>query len=188
MGQLDRSQKVRFAELEKRIEQGMETWMDVGRALAEIRDTKLYRDEFLNFSDYLTQRWGMSKTHANRLIKADGVVRKIEKAGKKPPKSERVVREAAKDPDPVEALDEAEAQHGPSPSASQVAETVRKRASSNGPSLSDLVKRVKERVGSAQRALDDIRTDSRHHAEAVEHLRSAMTCLTRLQSEDDDDF
>lgn len=44
-----------------------------GNALLEIRDSRLYRALFGTFEDYCRGRWGMSKTHANRMIDAANV-------------------------------------------------------------------------------------------------------------------
>jgi hypothetical protein len=43
-------------------------WGIGGMALAEIRDSRLYREEFETFEDYCKERWDMSKMHAYRLI------------------------------------------------------------------------------------------------------------------------
>ena len=39
-----------------------------------IRKEQLYKDKYKTFDDYCRERWGYSKTHANRLIDAAGVV------------------------------------------------------------------------------------------------------------------
>lgn len=54
--------------LEDVIEAGLRTFIEVGRALIDIRDQRLYRGAHATFDDYCRDRWGMSKTHANRLI------------------------------------------------------------------------------------------------------------------------
>lgn len=53
---------------ETTIERGLKTFYAVGNALVEIRDERLYRKAYGTFEDYCQERWGMSKTHANRLI------------------------------------------------------------------------------------------------------------------------
>jgi hypothetical protein len=57
-------------ELEKVISKGWETFLEVGRALATIRDRRLYRDRYGSFEEYCREKWEFSKTHANRLIGA----------------------------------------------------------------------------------------------------------------------
>jgi hypothetical protein len=63
----------RHAELERIIEAGLATFIDVGKALLEIRDSRLYRENYSTFGDYCRERWGMSRIHAHRLIEAAGI-------------------------------------------------------------------------------------------------------------------
>jgi hypothetical protein len=76
---------------EEVIRQGWETFLEVGRALATIRDKRLYRDRFGTFEEYCRQRWEFSKTHANRLIDAAAVAAALTPIGVKL-KSESQVR------------------------------------------------------------------------------------------------
>lgn len=64
----------RLLECERVIERGLNTFVEVGSALLEIRDSRLYRDSYSTFEDYCRERWGMSKTHSNRLIQSAEVV------------------------------------------------------------------------------------------------------------------
>lgn len=63
-------QTARLAELEAVIAGGLQTFVDVGLALLEIRDSRLYRESHGTFDDYCRERWHISKTHANRQIEA----------------------------------------------------------------------------------------------------------------------
>lgn len=69
---LDVPQPVRLAELEQTIERGLSTFVEVGQALIEIRDNRLYRDSHETFQSYLSQRWRMSRGRAYQLM--DGAV------------------------------------------------------------------------------------------------------------------
>src|SRR5512138_1051634 len=60
----------RLAELEKTIARGKKTFVEVGLALAEIRDLRLYRREYSGFEEYCRKKWGWTKQHAYRLIDA----------------------------------------------------------------------------------------------------------------------
>ena len=71
---LTTTQEGRLQELEVIIEKGLQTFVEVGQALLEIRDSKLYREEFETFDEYCRQKWGMSKTHSNRMVQAAQVV------------------------------------------------------------------------------------------------------------------
>src|SRR5260221_3259797 len=46
-----------FAECEAVIQRGWQTFVEVGRALARIRDQKLYRAEHDTFETYCRQKW-----------------------------------------------------------------------------------------------------------------------------------
>lgn len=63
----------RFVELETTIERGLAEFVEVGRALAEVRDSRLYRDDHATFDDYCRERWGMSRSYAQRTIAASEV-------------------------------------------------------------------------------------------------------------------
>lgn len=60
--------------LERVVERGMATFVEVGNALKKIRDKKLYREEYKTFERYVQERWGFSKTYANNLINAESVI------------------------------------------------------------------------------------------------------------------
>jgi phage N-6-adenine-methyltransferase len=70
-----------FFRHEKIIEQGFNTFMEVGTSLLEIRDSRLYRGSYGTFEDYCRTRWGMSKTHANRMIEAAKVAENLTPIG-----------------------------------------------------------------------------------------------------------
>lgn len=84
----------RLAELEKVIARGRKTFVEVGRALAEIRDMRLYKREYGSFSEYCQAKWGWERAHAYRLIDAADVA-KVSPMGDKIT-SERAARELGK--------------------------------------------------------------------------------------------
>jgi hypothetical protein len=66
-----------YAELEKletTISKGLDTFVEVGNALAEIRDRRLYRQYHPSFAAYCEEQWEMGKSQAYRLIEAAEVV------------------------------------------------------------------------------------------------------------------
>jgi SAM-dependent methyltransferase len=84
----------RLAELERVVEQGLQTFVDVGHALAEIRDARLYRATHATFEDYLRSRWDMSRPQGYRLIEAAEVVDLVSPIGDiAPPANEAQARE-----------------------------------------------------------------------------------------------
>jgi hypothetical protein len=84
----------RLAELEKVIAKGQKTFVEVGLALAEIRDVRLYKREYGSFSEYCRAKWGWERAHAYRLIDAADVA-KVSPMGDKI-SSERAARELGK--------------------------------------------------------------------------------------------
>lgn len=60
----------RLAELMDVIDQGLQTFVEVGRALGEIRSSRLFRSTHLTFPSFVLDSWGMSDRHARRLIAA----------------------------------------------------------------------------------------------------------------------
>jgi hypothetical protein len=60
-----------FATLEKKIEQGFQTFEQVGLALMEIRDRKLYLGSgYSSFKDYCREGWGFGASRGRQLIAA----------------------------------------------------------------------------------------------------------------------
>jgi hypothetical protein len=64
----------RLADLEVTIAQGLTTFVEVGSALSEIREARLYRESHGTFEDYCRDRWQMSRPRAYELIHASSVV------------------------------------------------------------------------------------------------------------------
>jgi hypothetical protein len=86
----------RLAELEKTIARGKKTFVEVGLALAEIRDLRLYRREYAGFAEYCRERWGWSKPYCNQLIIAAAVVESLPAEQKAAIAAESQARELAK--------------------------------------------------------------------------------------------
>jgi phage N-6-adenine-methyltransferase len=67
----------RLLECERVIERGLNTFVEVGAALLEIRDSRLYKDGYSTFEDYCRERWGMARNYANKMIAASEVVANV---------------------------------------------------------------------------------------------------------------
>lgn len=67
---LSKTGERRLAEAESAIERGLSTFWEVGGALMQIRDERLYRADFATFEDYCQQRWNMTRRRANQLVEA----------------------------------------------------------------------------------------------------------------------
>lgn len=83
----------RLAEAEAIIERGLGTFMDVGNALARVRDERLYRGTHGNFEDYCRARWAMSRKRAYDLMSAAETVEALSPIGDILPTTESQARE-----------------------------------------------------------------------------------------------
>lgn len=84
MNELTTTEHSRLIELESVVKQGLETFIDVGFALMEIRDSRLYRDDYSTFEVYCQSKWHMTRRNANRLIAAGEVAVNLGPIGPKP--------------------------------------------------------------------------------------------------------
>jgi N6-adenosine-specific RNA methylase IME4 len=67
-----------LAQLEERIQKGLRTFIDVGLALAEIRDRRLYKEAgYSEFDTYCRKRWGWSEAYVTRNIQAAELARAL---------------------------------------------------------------------------------------------------------------
>jgi hypothetical protein len=130
-------ESARLVELERTIETGMTTFVEVGSALMEIRDSRLYRVEYKTFEAYCRDKWGMSKTQANRLISSSGAAQNLAPMGVIP-LSERQARPLTTLPpeQQPEAWERAvEIAEGEQPTARQVEQAAREILSPEEPAL-----------------------------------------------------
>ena len=70
-------EKQELAHCEAVIERGFETFFEIGRAMAIIRDKRLYRAEFSTFEEYCSTRWSLERRHAYRLMDASKVIENV---------------------------------------------------------------------------------------------------------------
>lgn len=70
MTQLTKGETDRLTALESVIQRSRAAFLEVGAALLEIRDAKLYRSVSGTFEEYCRDRWEIGKSHAYRLIEA----------------------------------------------------------------------------------------------------------------------
>jgi hypothetical protein len=67
----------RLAELEKVIARGKQTFVEVGLALAEIRDLRLYKREYAGFEEYCREKWGWEKRYTQYVIAGAEAVKSL---------------------------------------------------------------------------------------------------------------
>jgi ribonuclease HI len=92
---LTSAESSRLADLERLIEKGLKTFIEVGSALFEIRDSRLYRNTHDSFESYLRERWNMSRQRAHQLIDASEVARNLSTVVDTVPTNERQMRPLA---------------------------------------------------------------------------------------------
>lgn len=63
-------------ELEQIIEKGQKTFIEVGMALREIRDNRLYKKNYSSFEEYCQTRWGWSRSNAYNYMQASEYIEK----------------------------------------------------------------------------------------------------------------
>lgn len=69
--------RVRLAELEATVERGLATFVEVGQALSEIRNARLYRETHGTFEAYVLERWGRARQTAYHYITAAEVAANV---------------------------------------------------------------------------------------------------------------
>lgn len=89
-----------LARHEKRISEGLQSFVEVGTSLMAIRDGRLYRASYVTFDKYTKDKWDFTKSRANQLIGAcevrQGLTTTVAKTDL--PRTERASREVAKAP------------------------------------------------------------------------------------------
>lgn len=73
-----RLERSRFKKLDELVQMHGRLFVHVGQALKEIRDGRLYREQFDTFEDYVAQRCGWTRQHADRLIEGACIAKEIE--------------------------------------------------------------------------------------------------------------
>jgi hypothetical protein len=63
-----------FDRAERTIARGLRSFLDVGMALKEIRDRRLYRQQYSTFEEYCARRWDFSRPRAYELCAASEVI------------------------------------------------------------------------------------------------------------------
>lgn len=84
LGPVTAAERGRLADLEGTISKGLGTFVEVGTALAEVRDGRLYRDGCGTFEAYCASRWGLSRSSAYELMSAAEVVSGIPDTAPRP--------------------------------------------------------------------------------------------------------
>jgi hypothetical protein len=93
---LSAGEQLDLTALETVVREGLATFIEVGQALAEIRDRRLYRASHATFEEYCHERWLLSRTRVYQLIDAANVGEVMSTmVDTQPPANERQARELA---------------------------------------------------------------------------------------------
>ena len=101
-GRLTVPERADLKRLESVIDKGKQTFIEVGSALKQIRDDKLYRESWTTFEGYCEDRFEFGRSYAHRLIEASETVEKVKMlpiGNKIEIKTETQARELAKVPE-----------------------------------------------------------------------------------------
>ena len=74
---LSLTEAIELRRLETRVELGLKAFWEIGQALSQIRDQRLYRENDKTFEEYCMTRWEMSRRSAYQLISAAMVVENV---------------------------------------------------------------------------------------------------------------
>lgn len=71
---LEASESARLSYCEQTIAHGLKNFVEVGTALLEIQQHRLYRSTHATFAAYCKERWGMAKSQAYRVMESAQIV------------------------------------------------------------------------------------------------------------------
>ena len=90
--ELTEAELVELGRLEAKVERGLRAFWEIGRALTQIRDKRLYRRHYKTFEEYCIARWEMSRRSAYQLIEAASVIENVRHGAQILPANERQAR------------------------------------------------------------------------------------------------
>lgn len=152
---------------EQTIEEGKKTFVEVGNALATIRDEKLYRETHKTFEAYTKDRWGYAKSRVYQLIEAAGVVSTIVDESNGKPDSDfavikpaneaqaRILKDVPKE-ERAEVLQEAAERNDGKPTAAAIREVIAEREEEeveDEPTLAESIDEENKQIESFCRSL-----------------------------------
>lgn len=98
MTALTTKEQTELVRLETTIKRGISTFVETGTALQEIRDKKLYRDEYDTFEEYCHGKWNFTYRRAHQLIESASAATNVARKSLPPIPTERAAREIARAP------------------------------------------------------------------------------------------
>lgn len=128
---LTKEDAARLRSLERTVEKGLATFVEVGVALAQIRESRLYRATHKDFAGYCEDRFNLTARRVNQLIESATVVQEMGNMFPKSlPANSRVASELAKvEPEKRSEVWQATLEKKPEPTAADVRETAKAMSS-----------------------------------------------------------
>lgn len=159
--------------LETTISKGLDTFVEVGNALAEIRDRRLYRQFHTSFAAYCEQQWDIGKSRAYQLIRAAEVVADVSTIVDAPVPTTESQARALKDLPTPEA--KAEAMRKASENGPPTAAKIRDAAAEIDPALKlrQEQEQARAKARAEKEAVDAAKQAERKQAEADAALLAA---------------
>jgi len=183
-------ESARLVELERKIKTGMTTFVEVGNALMEIRDSRLYRVEYKTFEAYCREKWGMSKVRATQLIGAARISDNLVTNVTKMPIREGQARPLTKLPtakQPEAWAKAVEIADGNQPTARQVEQAVRETLSPEKPTRTRgsydnwrTFRDICGQIASLCDSLDELKVDAAHAIQARDLSARLAAKLTKI--------
>jgi hypothetical protein len=90
--ELTTQEAARLEHLKAVVSRGIQSYYEMGDALREIRDSRLYRATHATFDEFCRECWGFAKSHIYRLIDTSIVAENVSPTGEVP-RTERQARE-----------------------------------------------------------------------------------------------
>ncbi len=84
---LSTEERVRLRQLETVVEKNLDGMLAAGKALSEIRSSRLYRQYFATFEEYVRERWALSRSRADELIRSNATAELLSASGVELPSS-----------------------------------------------------------------------------------------------------
>lgn len=118
-----------LAKCERAIEKGLRSFVDVGNALLEIRESRLYRAEFETFEAYCATKWKLKRQRAYELMEATEITERLSEISDTKPKESHAAKLKPLPPEEQPAAWQEAVDTAPEgkPTAKHVAEVVARR-------------------------------------------------------------
>lgn len=189
-GKLTKAEARQLAKYEKAIRDGLQSFIDVGRALLAIREEQLYLSQANTFDDYCRQKWGWSRSYACKLIRsmeaADDVAEVETPMGTMVPANERVAREIAALDSPEQRADvwskAVESSGNGKVTAAQVREVREELYPASDPEPAPAEDRLKSMVSRLETLADDLTDISAACEKSSPAWQRVLTLLTDAQA------